>query len=81
MALVVFIPLPKKIPGKVFSFLHVVHTGYESHPVSYLMSNGSTFPRAKRPDMKLIMHLLLLPRSRIPTYIHLLSRLQGTVLN
>jgi hypothetical protein len=30
--------------GQEFSLLHVVQTGYEAHPASYLMGNGGFFP-------------------------------------
>jgi hypothetical protein len=30
-----------------FSFLHVVHTGFEVHPASYPMCTGGSFSRGK----------------------------------
>jgi short subunit dehydrogenase-like uncharacterized protein len=55
------------IPGrcKRCSILYSVQTGSGVHPVSYPMATGDSFPGVKLPDVKLTIHLRLVPRSRM----------------
>jgi len=54
------------LPGAGYSFVHhCVHTGSGTHPASYPMVSGGSFPGGKAArGVKLITHLLLVPRSK-----------------
>jgi hypothetical protein len=57
--------------GQDFSPVHIVQTGPGPHPASSPMGNKVYFPEVKRPGLKLITHLQLLPRSRmVELYFH-----------
>jgi len=75
----------KKEGWQYTSLCHRVQTGSRDHPASYLMGNGSSFPRGKGQSgrsVKITTHHQLAPRlRRHELYLHSTMRLRGVVLS
>jgi hypothetical protein len=69
------------VPGKSFSLLHSVQTGYGAYPAFYSMDTGGSFPWVKTPRSEAYHSHLTSAEIMVELYLHTPIRLHAVVLN